>query len=141
MRAKTPAMQALARNSVFNSPDPCNPRGKNLIANPGIKRMNPLVSREENILASRIGHLSTIVEDFQWTSVYIMKDNSLGAFFVDRLWTEPATYPQVVHSSSALLSDCKCPAQKKKLDRLSTYPQSLLYLLFYKIYLKQDMNI
>lgn len=141
MSAMTLALPDPYKDSIFSSSGPLRPRGANQVLSPGFKRKNPLISRIGTTTRSRVGYLSTIVEDFMWISVYILQNNSLCGFLVDKWWIEPGTYPHVVHSSDARISDCKYQAQKKKLDRLSTYPQSLLNLLFYKIYLKQDMNI
>ena len=80
-------------------------------------------------------YLSTIVEAFMWISVYILPDKALQLFCVDRWCISPHTYPQVIHAYQPALSACNSQAPKKKLDRLSTYPQSLLNLLNYKIYL------
>ena len=141
MSAMTLALPASYRDSIFSSSVPPRSRAAYLVEAPGSRWIDHLISRKEEATRSRVGYLSTIVEDFMWISVYILQNNSLCGFLVDKRWIEPGTYPHVVHSSDARISDCKYQAQKKKLDRLSTYPQSLLNLLFYKIYLKQDMNI
>jgi|GEM_PF-5244125 hypothetical protein len=141
MSAMTLALPSPYRDSIFSSSVPPRSRAAYLVEAPGSRWIDHLISRKEEVTRSWVWHLSTIVEDFMWISVYILQNNSLGSFFVDKWWIEPVTYPQLVHSPDDRISNCKCQAQKKKLDQLSTYPQSLLYLLFYKIYLKQDMNI
>jgi len=89
----------------------------------------------QSSLGSLCPHLSTIVDDYMWISVDILENNHLAQFSVDKQWIRPLTYPQLIHSPEKSLSICKTPMTKKKLDQLSTYPQSLLHLLIYKIYL------
>jgi hypothetical protein len=84
-------------------------------------------------LAPAFSDLSTIVDDSLWISVENMPVNALGDFLVDSWWTKQGAYTQVIHTNSRLLKNCKNDYQKKKLDQLSTYPQSLLELLDYKI--------
>ena len=77
--------------------------------------------------------LSTSVHDLLWISVDNMPVKALGRFLVDSWWINHGTCAQVIHTNSRLLKNCKNYYQKKKLDRLSTYPHSLLKLLNYKI--------
>jgi len=97
------------------------------------QRKNPSQRR----IASFGPDLSTSVERFMWTSVYNLKNNHLHHFSVDKLCINTPTYTQVIHSSANALSHCNSLIPKKKLDRLSTYPQSLLHLLHYKISLNR----
>jgi hypothetical protein len=80
-----------------------------------------------------LSDLSTSVEDLLWISVYIIPIKALRLFLVDIWCINHRAYTQVIHRNSEPLKLCKNETQKKKLDRLSTYPQSLLLLLNYKI--------
>ncbi len=77
--------------------------------------------------------LSTLVHSSLWITVYKWSIKALELFFVDSRCIRPPAYPQVIHTESSSLKLCNNKSEKKKLDRLSTYPQSLLLLLNYKI--------
>jgi len=78
-------------------------------------------------------YLSTFVDDILWISVYKQCFNHLGSFLVDSRWIKSLVYTQVIHIVFRALNRWKITTGKKKLDQLSTYPQSLLKRLYRKI--------
>lgn len=74
-------------------------------------------------------HLYTIVEGLQWITVYKMPFKHLAASLVDNKGIKWGVYTQVIHTIKKVLRYWKTTVAKKKLDQLSTYPQSLLKLL------------
>ncbi len=84
-------------------------------------------------LGPAFSDLSTSVHELLWISVENLPIKALAHFLVDGLCINLATYTQLIHTNYRLLKTCKNESQKKKLDRLSTYPHSLLKLLNYKI--------
>ncbi len=77
--------------------------------------------------------LSTIVDEVMWISVDNLINKHLGDFVVDTPWIKSGTYTQVIHILQSGLKACNRWLQKIKLDRLSTYPHSLLLLLIIKL--------
>lgn len=89
---------------------------------------------EQNIPVSF--ELSTNVEELMWISVDNLIINKLVNFCVNSLCINKGTYTQLIHIIQSGLKACNQWLQKIKLDRLSTYSQSLLLILIIKINLK-----
>lgn len=83
--------------------------------------------------SAKPAHLSTSVDELLWISVDKLQNNDLEENLVDERWINTPTYPQVIHILKNWLKAYNRWAQKIMLDRLSTYPQSLLLLLIIKI--------